>query len=158
MGSVRPRSAVAFARSRRRRKVSSPRSFFRGDGPRGFFVGDPSAASASATPPSILAPRAGFRRVGLDPKLFETFGPLGALLPGFFSADVALANAPAAPSSPSFVRRDGLMREGVVGAMMILLDLACFTEASGRKSEVPGSTFSWFLETSTSDTQLKLVG
>jgi hypothetical protein len=51
--------------------------------------------------------------------LFETFGPLGALLPGFFSADVALANAPAAPSSPPFVRRDGLMREGVVGAMMI---------------------------------------
>jgi hypothetical protein len=133
MGSVRPRSAVAFARSRRRRKVSSPRSFFRGDGPRGFFVGDPPAASASATPPSILAPQAGFRRVGTDPKLFETFGPLGALLPGFFSADVALANAPAAPSSPPFVRRDGLMREGVVGAMMIyfLLDLACFTEASG---------------------------
>jgi len=33
--------------------------------------------------------------------------------------DVALANAPAAPSSPPFVRRDGLMRGGVVGAMML---------------------------------------
>jgi hypothetical protein len=119
MGSVRPRSAVPFARSRQRRKVSSPRNFFQGDGPRGFFLGDPPAASASATPPSILAPRAGFRRVGTDPKLFETFGPLVALLPWFFSADVALANAPAAPSSPLCVRRNGLMREGVVGAMMI---------------------------------------
>jgi hypothetical protein len=66
-----------------------------------------------------LAPRAGFRRVGTDPKLFETFGPLGALLPWVFSADVGLANAPAAPLSPPCVRRDGLMREGVVGAMMI---------------------------------------
>jgi hypothetical protein len=60
MGSVRPRSAVAFAQSRQRRKVSSPRNFFRGDGLRGFFLGDPPAAPASATPPSILAPRAGF--------------------------------------------------------------------------------------------------
>jgi len=110
---------AAFARSMRRRKVSSPRGFFRGDGPRGFFLGDPPAASASATPPSILASRAGFRQVGTDPKLFETFSPLGALLPCFFPADVALANAPAAPSSPPFVRRDGLMRGGVVGAMML---------------------------------------
>ena len=51
--------------------------------------------------------------------LVETFGPLGALIPCFFSADVALANAPAAPSSPPFVRRDGLMKGGVVGAMML---------------------------------------
>ncbi len=119
MGSVRPPSAVAFAWSRRRRKVSSPRSFFRGDGPRGFFLGDPPAASASATPPLILAPRTGFRQVGTDPKLFETFGPLRALLPCFFSADVALANTPAAPSSPPFLRRDGLMKGGVVGAMVL---------------------------------------
>jgi hypothetical protein len=55
--------------------------------------------------------------------LFETFGPLVALLPWFFSADVALANAPAAPSSPPCVRRDGLMREGVVDAMMIFFYL-----------------------------------
>jgi len=119
MGSVRPHSAAAFARSMRRRKVSSPRGFFRGDGPRGFFLGDPPAASASATPPLILALRAGFRRVRTDSKLFQTFGPLRALIPCFFSADVALANAPAAPSSPPFVRRDGLMKEGVVGAMML---------------------------------------
>jgi len=119
MGSVRPHSAAAFARSMRRRKVSSPRGFFRGDGPRGFFLGDPPAASASATPPLILALRAGFRRVRTDSKLFQTFGPLRALIPCFFSADVALANAPAAPSSPPFVRRDGLMKGGVVGAMML---------------------------------------
>ncbi len=56
---------------------------------------------------------------GAASKLFETFGPLGAQLPCFFSADVALANAPAAPSSPPFVRRDGLMKGGVVGAMML---------------------------------------
>jgi len=92
--------------------------FFRGDWPCGFILGDPPATSASTTLPSILAPRAGFRRVGTDPKLFETFGPLGALLPCFFSADVALANAPAALSSPPFVWRDGLMKGGVVGAMM----------------------------------------
>jgi len=41
-------------------------------------------------------------------------GPTSLLYP----ADVALANAPAAPSSPPFVRRNGLMRGGVVGAMM----------------------------------------
>ncbi len=51
--------------------------------------------------------------------MFEAFGPLRALLPCVFSADVALANAPAAPSSPPFVRRDGLMKGGVVGAMML---------------------------------------
>ena len=114
MDSFRPCSVAAFPRSRRRRKVSSPRGC-----PCGFFLGDPPATSASPMPPSILATRAGFRRVGTDPKLCETFGPIGALLPCFFSADVALANAPAAPSSPPFVRRDGLMKGGVVGAMML---------------------------------------
>jgi hypothetical protein len=120
MGSIRPCSAVAFfARSRQRRKVSSPRNFFLGDGPRGFFLGDPPATSASATPPSILTTRAGFRQAGKETKLFDTFSPLGALLSCFFPADVALANVPAAPSSFLFVRRDGLMRGGVVGAMML---------------------------------------
>jgi hypothetical protein len=84
-----------------------------------FFLGVPPAASDSATPPSNLTPRAGFRRAGTGSNLFETLGPLRALLPCFFSADVALANAPAAPSSSPFVRRDGLMRGGAVGAMML---------------------------------------
>jgi len=115
--SFRPRSA--FVRSRQWRKVSAPRGFFWGDWSCGFFLGDPPAASDSATPPSNLAPRAGFRQAGTASKLFDTFGPLKAPLPCFFPANVALANAPAAPSSPPFVRRDGLMRGGVVGAMML---------------------------------------
>jgi len=73
-----------------------------------------------------------FRHTAVDPgpttgipasregtEVIQDLRPLGALHPCFFSADVALANAPAAPSSPPFVRRDGLMKVGVVGAMML---------------------------------------
>ena len=38
MDSFRPRSVAAFSRSRRRRKVPSPRGFFRGDWPCGFLL------------------------------------------------------------------------------------------------------------------------
>ena len=34
--------------------------------------------------------------------------------------------------------------EGVVGANFLLLDLACYTKASGRKSEVQDVAFLWF--------------
>ena len=40
----------------RKRKGFLLRGFFRGDWPCGFFLGDPPATSASAMPPSILAP------------------------------------------------------------------------------------------------------
>jgi len=96
------RPCSAFVRSRRRRKVSAPRGFFRGDWSCGFFLGDPPAASDSATPPLTLAPQAGFRQAGTDSKLFETFGPLGAPLPCFSPANVALAN----------IRSEGQVEEG----------------------------------------------
>jgi len=142
-----------------RRKVSAPRSFFRGDWSCGFFLGDPPAASDSATPPLNLAPRAGFRRAGTDLKLFETFGPLGAPLPCFFPADVALANTPAAPSSPPFVWRDGLMRGGVAGAMMLFYLIWLVSRSLlGEKVRPQGVLFRVFLESRVSDTNSKLVG
>ena len=54
-----------------------------------------------------------------ETKVVGNFELPGAFLPCFFSAHVALANAPTAPPSPSFVWRDGLMRVGVTGAMIL---------------------------------------
>jgi hypothetical protein len=39
------------------------------------------------------------------------------------------------------------MLGGVVGAMIFLFDLACYTKASGQKSEVQDVAFSWFFIT-----------
>jgi hypothetical protein len=134
--------ANAFFRLRRSRDKSfSSCAFLRG-------LGVPPASSGSRTPPLNLAARGGFRR----PKLFETFGvsrPPGAFLPCFFPANVATATAPAVPPSAEEsirrIRSDGLMLGGVVGAMIFfLLYLACYTKASGQKSEVQDVAFLWF--------------
>jgi hypothetical protein len=54
---------------------------------------------------------------------------------------LALATNPAFPLLVS--QRDSLTL-GIVGAIMLLLDLACYTEASGQKSEGQGVAFGGF--------------
>jgi hypothetical protein len=82
-------------------------------------------------------------------------GPTSLLFP----ADVALANAPAALSSPPFVRRDGLMRGVDVGAMMLFYLIWLLPRRLlGEKVRSQGVLFRGFLVRSTSDTKLKLVG
>jgi hypothetical protein len=54
---------------------------------------------------------------------------------------VAIATAPAAPPSPALIRREGLINRGVVGAIVLELDLACSGMLLGEKSEVPAVLF-----------------
>jgi hypothetical protein len=52
---------------------------------------------------------------------------------------MAIATALAAPPSPALIRREGLINKGVVGAIVLELDLACSGMHLGEKVK-----FQWY--------------
>ncbi len=101
----------------------------------GHFLGVLPAASGLLTPPPALATQGRFWwPTGL--KLLEILGLPGALFCCFSPAAVAISTAPAAPPSPTLIQREGLIKRGVVGAIVLELDLACSGMLLGGKMKL----------------------
>jgi hypothetical protein len=66
-------------------------------------------------------------------KLLKILGLPGAFFCCFFPAAMAIATAPAAPPSTALIQREGLIKRGVVGAIVLELDLACSGMLLGEK-------------------------
>jgi hypothetical protein len=75
-------------------------------------------------------------------KMLEILMLPGAFFCCFFPAAMARATALAAPPSPALIQKKGLIKRGVVGAIVIELDLACSGMLLGEKVNIQ-SCFFW---------------